>query len=147
MPSISSGLIPNSQPPIRMRISDPSPSRMPPPNGKPPPPGPGVPVRSSTFSLSRMSPQRMICSSCVAMSGLQRPVEKGKAYIHPVIDRRMIVVELLINLFDACLGEAFRQDARAVMQIILIAPAAIDVDEPQRLEIGLVRGNHVDRIV
>jgi len=40
-----------------------------------------------------------------------------------------------------------RQYARAEMQVILVAPAAIDVDAVQGFEVGLVLADQVDRIV
>ena len=45
----------------------------------------------------------------------------------------LVVVEFLIAVLDASLGKALRQDARAVVDVVLVAPAAVDVDPPQRL--------------
>jgi hypothetical protein len=72
------------------------------------------------------------------VSGLQRPVEERQARVHPVIDVGVVVVEFLVGVADAGCGEPLRQDARAVVDVILVAPAAIDVNAAQRLEV--VRG-------
>ena len=47
---------------------------------------------------------------------------------------------------DARLGEALGQDAGAVVDVILVAGAAIDVEPAQRLEIFAVFGDQVDGI-
>ena len=61
-------------------------------------------------------------------SGLQCPVEKRQAHVHPVVDVGVVVVELLVGVADAGRGEALRQDARAVVDMVLVAPAAVDID-------------------
>jgi len=44
-------------------------------------------------------------------------------------------------------GEPLRQDARAVLDVILVAPAAIDVDAAQRLEAVAELRDEIDRVV
>src|SRR3990170_1723912 len=60
-------------------------------------------------------------------SGLQCPVEERQAHVHPVIDVRVVVVEFLVAVPDAGRGKPLRQNARAVMDVVLVAPAAVDV--------------------
>ena len=59
----------------------------------------------------------------------------------------MRIVEFLVSMPDAGLGQALGQDARPVMQVVLIAPAAVDVDALQALEAGAVLRHQVDRVV
>ena len=40
----------------------------------------------------------------------------------------MIVVEFFVGVGDAGRGQALAEDARAEVDVVLIAPAAIDVD-------------------
>jgi len=40
----------------------------------------------------------------------------------------VIVVEFLVAVPDAGIGEALQQDARAVVDVVPVAPAAVDVD-------------------
>ena len=75
MPSISNGLMPNSMPTMTRMIIAPPPSRMP-PNPMPPPP-PALPsgkppVRSSTLSLRRKSPHRIIVPLSMLRTSLAR---------------------------------------------------------------------------
>ena len=44
-------------------------------------------------------------AQCI-LSRLQRAIEERKAYVHPVIDRRVVVVEFFINMIDACLRQS-----------------------------------------
>src|SRR5437773_12025662 len=59
----------------------------------------------------------------------------------------MVVVELLVLVPDARGGEARGEDARAVMDMELVAPAAIDVDAAQALQVRPVAIHEVDWIV
>jgi len=56
-------------------------------------------------------------------------------------------MELLVGVPDAGLRQVLREQARTVMDVILIAPPAIDVDALERLEIRLVAVDEQDRIV
>src|SRR5882672_10122960 len=79
------------------------------------------------------------------VSGFQCPVKERQAHVHPVIDVGVVVVEFLASVPDAGLGEPLRQDARAVMDVILVAPTAIDVDAAQRLQVVAVFRDEIDR--
>ena len=59
----------------------------------------------------------------------------------------MVVLEFLIDVADAGGGEALRQDARAVLDVVLVAPAAVDEDAAQRPQIAPVPRDKVDRVV
>ena len=48
-------------------------------------------------------------------SAHQYPVKEWLADIHPKIDVGMVVVEFLVAMADAGLGEALQEDARAVV--------------------------------
>src|SRR6266404_2977538 len=80
-------------------------------------------------------------------SGLERLIEKRQAHVHPVVDVRMVVVELLVGMLDAGRREPLGKRSRAEMNVILVAPAAIDVDAAQGFEVGLVLLDKVDRIL
>jgi len=81
------------------------------------------------------------------LSGLQRFVEERQAHVHPVIHVGVVVVEFLVGVPDAGCREPLRQDACAVMDVILVAPAAVEVDAAQRLEVVPVFRNEMDRVV
>ncbi len=61
----------------------------------------------------------------------QCPIKKRKTDIHPVVDVGMVVVEFLVAVADAGLGEALGEDARALVDVVLVAPAAVDGDAAQ----------------
>ncbi len=67
----------------------------------------------------------------LTLSALQCPVKKRQADVHPVVDAGVVVVEFLVAVPDAGLGEALREDARTVVDVVLVAPAAIDVNPPE----------------
>ena len=77
------------------------------------------------ISILAMADQR---DDAVTASG---PIKKRQADVHAVIDVRMVVVEFLVWCVDAGLRQALRQDARAVVDVVLVAPAAVDVDAAQ----------------
>src|SRR3989442_13851535 len=74
----------------------------------------------------------------MSTSGLQRTVKKGKRHVHPVVDIGVIVVEFFVDVMNPGLVQALREDARAVVDVELVAPAAVDVDAAQRPEVALV---------
>ena len=78
---------------------------------------------------------------------LQGPIKKRQADVHSVVDVGVIVVEFLIRVFDACSREALRQDARAIVDVILVAPAAVDVDAAHRLQVVPVLPDEIDWVV
>src|SRR6185503_8993404 len=78
---------------------------------------------------------------------LQRPVQEGQADFHPVIDVGMIVVVLLVGVRNARLRQPRRQDPRAVVNVVLVAPSAIDVDAGERFEVGIVLRDQIDRVL
>src|SRR5690606_22660785 len=53
--------------------------------------------------------------------GPERLVEKRQADVHPVVDVRMRIVELLVGMPDAGGSEAGGQDAGAVVDVVLVA--------------------------
>ena len=61
-------------------------------------------------------------------SRLQGTVEERKTPIHTIVDPRMRVGKFLVAVLDARLRQTLRQDASPVMNLILILPAAVDVD-------------------
>src|ERR1044071_1064356 len=67
----------------------------------------------------------------LAILSLQRLVEERQADVHPVVDVGMVVVELLVAVLDFCKRKLLGQDASAVMDVVLVAPAAVDVDPSQ----------------
>src|SRR5947207_8284881 len=77
----------------------------------------------------------------------QHPIQIRQARVHPVVDVRVIVVELLVLVLDAVRGEARGEDASAVMDMELVAPAAIDVDAAQGLQVCAVALDEVARIM
>src|SRR6266480_3552874 len=83
----------------------------------------------------------------MSTSGLQHTVKKGKRHVHPIIDVGMIVVEFLVSVGDARLVQALREDARAVVDVKLVAPAAVDVDAAQRLEVAPVALDEPHRVM
>src|SRR6476646_7508772 len=72
---------------------------------------------------------------------LQRLVQERQAGIHAVVDVRMVVVEFLVSMLYARRGEARREQARAVVDVVLVAPPAVDVDAAQGFEVGAVSGH------
>ena len=80
-------------------------------------------------------------------SGLERPVEERQTPVHAVVDVGVVVVEFLVGMPDARQCEPLGQDARAVLNVILVAPAAIDVDAGKRLEVVPVFRHQIDRIM
>ena len=74
-------------------------------------------------------------------------IEKREADVHTIVDVGVVVVELLVGVPDAGLREAFGQDPRPVMDMVLVAPAAIDVDAAQRFQRRLVLADEIDGIV
>src|SRR6185312_2283784 len=58
-----------------------------------------------------------------ASSGFQRPVEKRQAGVHPVIDIGVVIVEFLVDVPDAGGCQTLGQDARAELDVVLVAPA------------------------
>src|SRR5439155_1719174 len=83
----------------------------------------------------------------MSTSRLQRTVKKGKRHVHPIVDVGMIVVEFLVSVRDARLVQALREDTRAVVDVELVAPAAVDVDAAQRSEVALVAFDEPRRVV
>src|SRR5437879_12400833 len=59
----------------------------------------------------------------------------------------MIVVEFLVSVRDARPLQTPREDARAVVDVELVAPAAVDVDTAQRPEVALVPLDEPYRVV
>src|SRR5487761_2749577 len=76
-----------------------------------------------------------------------RAVQKRQADVHAVIDVGVVVVEFLVAMADAGCGQARGQHPAAVVNVVLVAPAAVDVDAAQRLEIGAVFLHQIDRVV
>src|SRR5437879_12573628 len=69
---------------------------------------------------------------------LQGSVQERQADIHPVVDVRVGVVEFLIPVRNPCLGEPLGQEAAAVVQPVLVAPAATGGDALQTLQADAV---------
>src|SRR5262249_40301655 len=80
-------------------------------------------------------------------SGLERAEEEGKAHIHAVVYVGMVVVELFVGMLDPRLRQALGQDARSIVNVELVAPAAVDIDALERLEIGTVGSDEMDGVV
>jgi hypothetical protein len=40
----------------------------------------------------------------------------------------VVIVEFFVAVADSRFGEALREDARAVVDVVLVAPAAVDMD-------------------
>src|SRR5690242_7734292 len=80
-------------------------------------------------------------------SSLQGSVQERQADIHPVVDVGVVVVELLVGVPDAVLGERLGEKPAAEVDVVLVAPAAVDIDASQRPEIRLVARNKVNRVV
>jgi hypothetical protein len=74
-------------------------------------------------------------------------VKNRQADIHPIVDVGVVVVELLVGVADAGGGEAGGEEAGAVVAVVLVAPAAVDVDAAQGFQGGAVSGDEVDRVV
>jgi hypothetical protein len=64
----------------------------------------------------------------LAILSLQRLVEERQADIHSIVDVGMVVVELLVAVLYSFEGKLLRQDTGPVMDVVLVAPAAVDVD-------------------
>ena len=47
--------------------------------------------------------------------------QKRQRDIHPVVDVGMIIVEFFVTVFDAGGLQTFRQDAHAIVNVVLIA--------------------------
>jgi hypothetical protein len=62
----------------------------------------------------------------------QRAREKRQASIHSVVNAGVRIVELLVAMRDAMLGQPQRELTRAVVDLVLIAPTAVDEDASQR---------------
>src|SRR5262252_8882899 len=83
----------------------------------------------------------------VPSSRFECAVQERQRHIHPVVHIRMVVVELLVAMVDARLVQALGEDARAVVDVVLVAPAAIHVDTTQRLQVRAVLRDQVHRVV
>ena len=70
-------------------------------------------------------------------SRLQRPVEKRQAHVHPIVDVRSDCRRIPRTVWRMP-ASARRSDSmpRAVVDVVLVAPAAIDVDSLERLEVA-----------
>lgn len=66
-------------------------------------------------------------STCWRISRLNRPKAESTVGV--------VVVEFLVGVPNAGLGEALRQYARAAVDVILVAPAAVDIDAADRLQV------------
>src|SRR5690606_38334506 len=101
----------------------------------------------------RSMPTRSTCcpsrrpSRLDANASAERAVQERQAPVHPVIDAGMRAVELPVDVRDAVLREALRQDPRAVVNAVLIAPSAVDEDAAQRLELFRMARDEIHRIV
>src|SRR5262249_44166471 len=67
-------------------------------------------------------------------SRLERAIEERQTHVHPVVDVRVIVVEFLVRVTDAGLRKSQRQEPRPVMDVVLVAPAAVDIDALERAQ-------------
>src|SRR5690606_25157600 len=77
----------------------------------------------------------------------KRTQQKRQAAVHAVVDARVRAVELLVHVLDAVLREPARQNPGAVVEPVLIAPAAVEVNSPQRLQVLRETLDEMDRIV
>src|SRR5450432_2532783 len=59
----------------------------------------------------------------------------------------MRVVELFVGVLYPMQGQLLRQDARSKMQVILVTPAAVQINAAKGLEVGLVFADKMDWIV
>ena len=67
--------------------------------------------------------------------------------VHAVVDVRMVVVEFLVAVRDAGASQRARELPATVMALVLVAPAAIDVDTAHGFQVAAVAGNQIGRIV
>src|SRR5207245_11378477 len=72
------------------------------------------------------------------MVSAERLREERQRHVHPVVDVRVRVVELLVGVRDAGKRQALGEDAAAELDMVLVARAAIDVDAAQRPEVAPV---------
>src|SRR6267154_2908319 len=110
---------------------------------------PRLPHYRVAFSDDEPKRDRLCTSAAArrAFSGLQSLVQKRQARVHPVVDVGVVVVEFLVAMPDAGGGEASGEDARAVVDVVLVAPAAVDVDAAKRPEVVPISGDELDRVV
>ena len=97
----------------------------------PPPSTPHPPELQASQSLKAAAATPPAKTAFPRPPSAQRPIEKRQAHVHPVIDIRMIIIEFLIPMLDPGLRKPPRQYPRAVVDVILVPPPAIDVDPPQ----------------
>src|SRR5258708_16423177 len=64
---------------------------------------------------------------------LQHLVEKRQAHVHPIVDIGVVVVELFVGMADAGRGPPLGQGARALWDVILVAPTAVAVESARAL--------------
>src|SRR6185436_1538986 len=67
----------------------------------------------------------------LAILSLQRLVKERQADIHPIVDVGVVIVELLVAVLYFFQGKLLGQDTGPVMDVVLVAPAAVDVDPSQ----------------
>jgi hypothetical protein len=49
----------------------------------------------------------MVLVGMISLSGFQGSVEERQAHVHAVIDTRVVVVELFVDVLDAIPGQGF----------------------------------------
>src|SRR5690606_22918425 len=97
-------------------------------------PGPAkqlvVPSEAAETAVSRAA--RLRRGGGLPASGPDRLVEARERDVQPIVDRRMRVVELIVDVLDPELPEAAGERSIAVVQEVFVATTAIEVEEPQR---------------
>src|SRR5690606_18022462 len=73
--------------------------------------------------------------------------EKRQARVHAVVDAGVRAVELLVAVLHAMCREPLRQEPAAVVNVVLIAPTAVDEYAAQRAQVARIARDEVDRIV
>lgn len=90
---------------------------------------------------------RLIATNLCFGSGLQSAIEERQAHVHAIVDARVAVVELLVDVSDVVSREFPGQASATVVNVELIPPAAVDEDAAQRFEILPVLLDHEDGVV
>jgi hypothetical protein len=80
-------------------------------------------------------------------SASQSPREKRQALVHPIIDRGMVVGELLVPMGNAKLVQPPHEPAGSVEQVELILLAAVNVQRLQPTEIARLGVDRDDRVL
>src|SRR5690606_32531945 len=83
----------------------------------------------------------------VSPGSFQRSAEERQAPVHAMVDAGVAALELLVGVRHPGAFELPRQYAGAVVNVVLVVPAAVQIEALERLQARRVAAHQVDRVV